>query len=788
MRGEPTNREADERLQFDLPDVLLRTIAPRPAPRSASIISRKAVQRAGASAHRQFIAALVLEVERGALFLLSPFAVAAGVFGYLALPIEPPLPAAIILLMALTTLAFLMRSSPVAGPMTAALALVGLGLALARWEAVRVETRMLGAEVTTVVTGRIAKIDSTANGRFRLTLDVIATQKPVLRFAPQRVRLSAPAIPAGARAGSVVEGLARLFPPSGPLRPGGYDFAYESYFDGIGANGFLFRAPRLVAAATEFSFLQQLAAAIDNLRNDVAARIRSRIGNAQGEIASALMVGTRAGIPDDVNEALRRTGLAHILSISGLHMALVAGSVMGFVRLGFAFFPGFSSRWPVKKLAAVCALAFASVYLLISGADVAARRSYIMLAVMLLAVLADRSALTIRNLAIAAMVTIAIAPHEVVGPSFQMSFAATAALVGAYSWWAERRRTRSPIFADGDSPLWWRAGRVLAVFFVGVAATSIIAGLATAIYGIWHFQRVAPLSLIANLAATPFVTLVMWSGLLAALAMPFGLAGPLLDLMGFCLAAMINIAIWLSERTPIDAVGVIPAASVLLLTFALAIASIATTRLRWLAAPFAMLGLASLFFRDLPDVLVSEDGKLVAVHVAPGAVAVNRSRPNRFTINDWQRALAASSVVGPATNGVAAESRFVCTGQICTLRLSGGARIVWAQSDRAVKHDCMRVALIIVADPASALTCSDGGATIINARTLALHGVASIKIGPLNGGRTQYALKVDQAISQIARPWHQARRFSRAARGLAPYKPRPPSKARPPNSGPKAFQ
>ena len=159
----------------------------------------------------------------------------------------------------------------------------------------------------------------------------------------------------------------------------------------------------------------------------------AKSAEAEGEIAAALVAGVRAGIPEDVNEALRRTGLAHILSISGLHMALVAATIMAVLRFGFAFFPDFASRHPVKKYAASAALVALAVYLFISGSAVAAERSFIMIGVMLTAMLFDRAALTMRNLAISAIAIIAVSPHEVAGPSFQMSFAATAALIGAYA-------------------------------------------------------------------------------------------------------------------------------------------------------------------------------------------------------------------------------------------------------------------------------------------------------------------------------------------------------------------
>ena len=183
----------------------------------------------------------------------------------------------------------------------------------------------------------------------------------------------------------------------------------------------------------------RISSAIENAREAIADHIRGSVGGAEGEIAAALIVGVRAGIPEEINEAMRRTGIYHIISISGLHMALVAGTIMVLMRGAFALFPDFSSRRPVKKYAAAAALFSIAAYLVISGVVVAAERSFIMLAVMLIAVLFDRAALTMRNLAISAIAVIVVSPHEVVGPSFQMSFAATAALVGAYAGWSDYR-------------------------------------------------------------------------------------------------------------------------------------------------------------------------------------------------------------------------------------------------------------------------------------------------------------------------------------------------------------
>jgi hypothetical protein len=170
-------------------------------------------------------------------------------------------------------------------------------------------------------------------------------------------------------AGAEVTGYVRLMPPSGPVRPGSYDFSFESYFDGIGASGFFMKGPEFAATTQPLSASDRAFASIENVRQKIAQRIRDRIGGPEGEIAAALVVGVSGGIPEDVNEALRRTGLYHIISISGLHMAMVAGTVMLLMRLGFAAFPGFTSHRPVKKYAAGAALLATGGYLFISGAE-----------------------------------------------------------------------------------------------------------------------------------------------------------------------------------------------------------------------------------------------------------------------------------------------------------------------------------------------------------------------------------------------------------------------------------
>jgi competence protein ComEC len=827
MAGETASGEVSERHQFasvrgtatpflppaqiDAPSPLGPLVASRianlPLARLVALVPTKA------SAARAIATALGMELDRGTPFLLVPVLLGFGAIVYYKLPDEPgfqPLLGGMLVLSAFRALVPSQRQGARLALMAMLICL--LGMALAKAETWRASTSMLGSEISTRLVGRVAEIDYMANGRIRLTIDVLTTAKPKLRYAPDRVRLSARKIPDGLVVGSEIEGAVRLMPPTGPVRPDSYDFSFISYFDGIGGSGFFLRGPDLVANAPPLTAPMRFFNAVENLRNTIADRIRGHIGGAEGEIAAALVVGIRAGIPEDITEAMRRTGIYHIISISGLHMALVAGTVMGTLRAIFGLFPGFASRYPVKKYAAAAALAAIAGYVFISGGQVAAQRSFFMLAIMLTALLFDRGALTTRNLAISALVIIVVSPHEIVGPSFQMSFAATAALVGAYALWTERRRSKTSVPPNIGRPFW-------AVMFgkawgaVGaMMMTSIVAGIATTAFGVYHFQRVSPLSLVANLAVMPSVSiLVMPFAVAGSLAMPFGLDAPFFYVVGKGLTIMIVAAQWLSERSPMDGVGLISSQSLILLTIALVIVTMATTWLRALALPFALAGIFTLTNVRMPDVFISEDGRLVGVPIGARQLAVNRARPNAFTVENWKRAMRTEEIIGPVDSiksrgsgkaqrvvdapatAVPDEEAFVteengfenaresedaaalketsgsgfdCHDGLCIAVHVSGAIIAYATSMKAARRACDYASLIVVDDAVANNVCGTGPPLVVTKRQLAKYGSAAVF---LSTAETAQAAEVRFALDEPYRPWHTQRQFSREARGLPPY-------------------
>ena len=677
---------------------------------------------------------IAAEVAPGRLMPWLPVAFGFGIVAYFSADREPAWWAAVVVPIAGLFLTVLARHRPIGFPLALGLTAIAAGFATATLQTARITHPILRSAVSSVLVSGFVELREERERSDRIVVRVQAIESSSTRQPLERVRVavrkgSAPAV------GSFVEFKARLSPPLQPLRPGGYDFARDMYFQRIGASGYALGAIKVKSPSVEGGFWLRYATIVDDIREAIDKRIRSVIAGDNGSIASALITGKRDAISTPVNDAMYVSSLAHVLSISGYHMAVVAGMVFFFMRAGLALVPSLASRHPIKKWAAFCALVAAGFYLLLSGAEVATQRSFIMIAIVLIGVMLDRPTLTFRTVAVAAIGVLVFAPQAVIHPSFQMSFAATLALVAAYQYGLPWR-------AHKDSSLGMRVALWGAREVFGLLLASLVAGFATTPYAAYHFHRLAPYGTVANLLAMPVVSvLVMPMGILALLAMPFGFDAPFWRLMSAGIDWMNGVALWVTSLP--GAVGRLHAfgtGPLLVGTAGILLVCLLRTPLRWGGAVLVVSGSLCAVVSPQPDVLIAGDGQSAAFRGTDGRLAILHAGRDTFAVKEWLAADADARAPKDSTlaNGVR------CDAIGCIGTLNDGRLISMVLGIEAVAEDCARAAVIVSAREVPSSGCA---AVVVDRQTSREHGaVAMHKVGD----RFQLALA---RPSGSERPW-----------------------------------
>lgn len=566
-------------------------------------------------------AASALAAQRGHLFPWVPVCLGTGIGLYFALPAEPSAMGwAGVAACALAAALAFWRAGEAWSPLWAALLLLLLGPLLAGARTQMVAAPVLEHRFYGAVGGRIVTLDRAQSDVPRLVLDRVWIEGLAPDETPARVRVSLhgdqPALDPAP--GQRVALTAHLSPPPAPAEPGGFDFRRMAWFDRLGAVGYA-RAPAILIAPPRDGW----AMVIGRTRMALSQAIRDRVPGAPGAFAAAILTGDRSAMPQQVIEALRDSNLAHLLAISGLHMGLLTGFVFAALRIGIALVPPLALRVNAKKLAALGALPVAAAYLALSGGNVATQRAFVMVAVMLLAVLADRRALTLRAVALAAVIVLLLRPESVTEAGFQMSFAATTALVGVF------RALRGD---GGDRP--WLPGWARPV--LALVISSAVAGAATAPIGAAHFNQVAQYGLLANLATVPLMgTIVIPAAVLALALAPFGLAQAGLEVMRLGIVWIL----WVAERVAgLDGATwavVQPARFVLpLLALGMLWVILWQGRARWAGLAPALMALALWPSAPRPALLIAESGGLIGVMTPEGRV-LSKPRGDGFAARSW---------------------------------------------------------------------------------------------------------------------------------------------------------
>ncbi len=660
---------------------------------------------------------LAAEVAPGRLLPWLAVAYGFGIVGYFAAQREPAWWAALTALTLSLALCFLARRRPIGFALALALAGVAAGFATATLKTMRIAHPVLAyatwnAHVEGFVEGREERARSD-----RIVVRVARFDAPRLRVKPERVRVavrkgSAPAV------ADFVSFKAHLAPPLQPLSPGGYDFARDLYFQAIGASGFVLGKIAQAKPPHAPGLWLRSAAAIDAMREAINVRIHAVLAGDRGSIASALITGKRSAISEHVANAFYISSLAHVLAISGFHMAVVAGIAFFFVRALLALSPALAVRRPIKKWAAAAALLAATFYLVLSGAGISTQRSFIMIAIVLIGVMADRPALTFRTLTVAALGVLLLTPQAIVTPSFQMSFAATLALIAAYQY-----GLASGVFwrAQADTALHTRAALWGAREIGSVILASLVAGLATTPYAAFHFHRVAPYGVLANLLAMPVVsTWVMPMGILGVLTLPFGFDAPFWRLMGTGIDWMIGVAQWVTSLP--GAVGHIHAfgtGPLLLATAGLLALCLLRTPLRFAGAALLLAAALWAVTTPQPDMLVAGDGRAAVIRGADGRLSVLASARDTFAIKEW---LAADGDPRDAKDK-SLQKGVACDAVGCIGHLKDGRLASMVFKLEGFEEDCARATVVATARVAQR-PCA---ATLVDRKVWRAHGAVALR-------------------------------------------------------------
>lgn len=495
------------------------------------------------------------------------------------------------------------------------------------------------------LTGTLKSIERLPN-RTRIVLEDVHFLKKLRSDLPlpTKVRLSLRGRlqpPSDFTVGDRVQVKASLSPPSKPVAPNAYDFRRRAYFEGIGGVGYAI-TPLTRIERQDQGFITKLKHKVTQWRTDLTTYLRHHIKGQSGAVVAALVTGDRSGITDNTRQAFADAGLAHILAISGLHLSIVAGLIFFLIRGSLSLIPVMALRHNTKKLAAGMALLFTLAYLILSGATVPAERAFIMTSLILIAVMVDRIAFTMRNVALAALIVLIIAPDVLVGPSFQLSFAAVIGLVAAYE---KMHPTLTRLNARaGES----RFGglKKTGLYLSTLIFSSLIATLATAPFTIFTFNRFSLVAIITNLLAIPYVSfvimpLIVFALLTAPLTIVF--MGPALE---HILSALISLALQ-SQQLP-GAVILVPQVSITIqMMTIIGLLWLALWSTKWRRLGIIPLGVAGILFtlERTPDVYISPEQNLIGYYDSTNKSAwVNTLQSGRFARKAWLQLIAAPKV------------------------------------------------------------------------------------------------------------------------------------------------
>lgn len=627
------------------------------------------------------------EAQLGATVLWAPVALTFGIWTYFALPQEPALPVTGFFMVVAILLFWKARGRM--GVILLAILLSGFVLAKVRAEIIA--TPLLKATTgEIVVSGIVHDLERASERRATIILEPDKIEGMTTPQLPRRLRLSNSLKNGEPAIGARIAFKARLAPIASPTMPGGFDYGRQQYFEGIGGTGRI--TSKIDVLGNTSSASLWLSGTLHSLRQQIGSRIRQHLQGTIAAFAEAMITGERASIPKDVNKSLQISGLAHILSISGLHMSLAAGGVFWIVRAFLALFPTIAQQWPIKKWAAAAALVFGFAYMLLAGSGAATQRSYIMLAVVFLAIIVDRPAISLRNLALAALLILILQPESAIQASFQMSFMAVMGLAAFFEYW-NRPKPEQEYRIESRKVYYARKFYQIALASI---LTTLIAGSFSSIPAAYHFGRLAPYGVLANGLAIPVISLaVMPFAVLSVVLMPLGLEAWPLAVLGKGLEMVLSISDHVAGLPGAQRViPQVPLASAIALALGASILCLASRQAKYAGGVLLIAGFALAQFNGFPDLLIERTAANTAFRNGSGELVFANPNRGRFAAEKWLQANGEEIPFKQA----ASRAGWTCEARSCRSEIKGKV-IGYFLDGEGVQPACTGFDIIVAAYP-----------------------------------------------------------------------------------------
>ena len=553
------------------------------------------------------------------------------------------------------------------------------------------------------IKGTVEELGRTSNGNRILLRDLkIANQ---LNLELKNIRISTKFDTDHLRVGDKIDVFVNLMPPPKPTIFGGFNYAEYAYFKQIGAIGYTVGRIKKTGSIDDSNFTLK----VNSIRDTIANRIRTNMSKRSASISEGMLIGNIGAIDKSDYEAIRIAGLAHIISISGMHIVVVVGLIFFTVKFLLSRVSFIVINYNLKKIAAVFALFASFGYLLISGSPVSAQRAFVMSAIVLLGVIIDRRTNALRAIAIAATVIIIATPETLKSAGLQMSMAASIALIVTFEKFSKLEKglnQQSSVF------------KKIIRYIISITFSTLVAGLATAPFVIFHFNQFSTYSILANIAAIPLSDFfIMPVGIISILLMPFGLEHLTLAILEPGIVFLIEYSKFIALLP--NANFYIPSFSdngLALIAFGGIISALCKTQLKFFGIIMIIIGGSTCFFQPKTDVIIDGSGKVFGV-VEGDAIYLSNRNKSRFAVRSWMDKL------GIKERKLLKDIRDVnCNKEKCFIKKHGKEIVIFSEGEA----ECLAVDVVVNLTNDKVLNCD--GAQIIDKDLLNNNGTHSLTI------------------------------------------------------------